>query len=131
MHDAHDAHDAHDRGNGAGAGGPVLEWAPFRLAPEADETALLAAADAVQREFLDHQPGFVRRELLRDDAGRWADVLTWTDAAAARAAMAAVGATATGRAYFALMTFGHGPAPDGGMLHLARVRAWPSAGAAA
>jgi hypothetical protein len=95
----------------------VVEWAPFRLADGVTDTQLLAASDRVHEEVLRHQPGFLRRELLRVDATQWADLVFWTDRAAADAVMAGAGAHPAFAAYFACM---HGAA-----LHFAhRVRVY-------
>ena len=104
--------------------GAMIEWAHFRLADGAEESALLAASEALQRDFLQRQPGFVRRELLRGADGRWADFVVWRDEASAAAALRAVESSAACHAYFRLM---QAPAdPDGthGVVHLARVRVY-------
>ena len=106
-------------------GGEAIELAPFRLRQGVTEDALLAAADAIQRDFLGRQPGFVRRELARGADGRWADVVYWADGAAAEAAMEKAGESAACRAYFELMTGANGGADPGeGLLLLRRVRAY-------
>lgn len=102
----------------------VIEWAPFRLAPGASEDALIAAAEAIQRGFLERQPGYVRRELLRGDDGRWVDLIVWRDDASAQAAMQAAESSERCAAYFALMTGIDSPDPGSGLLHLRRVREW-------
>ena len=104
--------------------GVVIEWAPFRLAPGASEAALLAAAESIQREFLERRPGYVRRELLRGDYGRWVDLIVWRDEASAQAAMQAAESSDSCRAYFGLMTGVDAPDPGSGLLHLRRVRAY-------
>jgi len=45
--------------------GAVIEWAPFRLREGVTESELLEASNAIQRNFLDGRPGFLRRELAR------------------------------------------------------------------
>jgi hypothetical protein len=50
-----------------------IEWAPFRLADGIDETTLLTASEALQREFISQQRGFIRRELLKGQANQWFD----------------------------------------------------------
>lgn len=113
------------RGEGDVPGdGVVVEWAPFRLAAGASEAALLEASDAIQRDFLRHQPGFVRRELLRGADGQWADVVVWADEPTATAAMGAAASSAACRAYFHLMAGGDSMDAATGVLHLHRVRAY-------
>ena len=105
--------------------GVVIEWAPFRLRDGVTEAELLAASDAIQREFLGRQPGFVRRELARGTGGLWADVVHWADGAAAEAAMATAATSPVCRTYFGLMVGAHGGAhPAEGLLHLGCVRAY-------
>jgi hypothetical protein len=104
--------------------GVVVEWAPFRLAAGADAAALLEASDAIQRDFLRRQPGFVRRELLRDEAGRWVDLVVWTDHASAMAAMNAAAASPACLAYFHLMEGGGDASAGTDVLHLRRIRAY-------
>ena len=108
------------------AGQGVIEWAPFRLADGAEEDALLAASEAIQREFLERQPGFVRRELLRGRDGQWVDLIVWTDEPSAMAAMGGVGSSPACRAYFHLMVGGDTMEAEGGVLHLHRVRVYES-----
>ena len=106
----------------AGAAELVVEWAPFRLAPGAEEPALLEASEALQRRFLDRREGFLRRDLLRGAGGQWADLVFWGDAASAKAASRAVGESAECLRYFSLMVPDDPDHPDGGMLHLRRVQ---------
>jgi hypothetical protein len=55
----------------------IIEFASFTLAPGVDESTLLAASDALQAEFLSHQKGFIRRDLVEVGNGKWADILYW------------------------------------------------------
>ena len=106
-------------------GGVVIEWAPFRLRAGVTEAELLEASEAIQREFLGRQPGFVRRELARGADGLWADVVHWADGAAAEAAMAAAATSSACRTYFELMAGANGGADPGeGLLLMQRVRAF-------
>ena len=104
----------------------VIEWAPFRLADGVSEAALLDASEALQRDFLRHQPGFLGRELLRGPDGQWADLVMWESRAAAEAILPAIGESAACHAYFALMQGADTADPGAGVLHLARVRRWPA-----
>ena len=110
--------------NNAPGEGAVVEWAPFRLAPGAEEGALLEASEALQRDFLRHQPGFVRRELLRDADGQWVDLIVWTDHRSAMAAMTAAASSTACHAYFHLMEGGDNMDAATGVLHLQRVRVY-------
>ena len=110
--------------------GVVVEWAPFRLAAGADEAALLAASEAVQRDFLQHQPGWLHRELLRGADGGWADLIFWKDEASATAAMSQAGSSPVCQTYFHLMEGGDSTDAGAGVLHLHRVRVYDAGGAA-
>lgn len=81
----------------------AVEWAPFTLAEDADEERLLRAAEALQKDFLSHQPGFIRRELLRSADGRWVDIVYWANTAAAEVAMRNAAESPSCHEYFHLM----------------------------
>jgi hypothetical protein len=100
--------------------GTVVEWAPWRLAPGVSESAVLDGSDALQRDFLSRQPGFVGRELLRGPDGQWVDLLYWEDQASADAAMRAASASPVCSLYFRLMA--DGGEAGAGVLHLQRVK---------
>lgn len=104
--------------------GTVIEWAPFRLADGVSEAALLEASEALQREFLQHQPGFLRRELLRGTDGEWVDLVAWKDRQSADAVMDAVRTSGVCHAYFRLMAGGDTMDPGEGVLHVQRVRVY-------
>lgn len=99
----------------------TIEWAPFTLADGVDEATLLAASEALQREFLSQQPGFVRRELLRGSGTQWVDLVYWASKEAAEAAMQHVAGSPVCHRYFALMAGADGDEPGAGVLHLAQV----------
>jgi hypothetical protein len=80
-----------------------VEWAPFELRSGASESDLIEAAEQLQNGFLELQPGFVRRELLRGDGRRWVDLIVWANRGDAERAAARVGASDACRAYFSLM----------------------------
>ena len=102
----------------------VIEWAPFRLASGATEASLLEASESLQREFLDRCAGFLRRELLCGTDGQWADLVYWSDEASAQAAARVVGDSPVCLRYFNLMVPHDAEHPEGGMLHLHRVRSY-------
>ncbi len=104
--------------------GVVVEWAPFRLASGIDEAALLEASEALQRDFLQRQPGFLRRELLRGADGQWVDLVHWRDEPSASAAMRAAGSSPVCHTYFHLMEGGDNMDAGTGVLHLHRARAY-------
>lgn len=55
----------------------TIEWAAFTLKNSVSETQLLSASDAMQREFLDQQHGFLKRDLLSFGDGQYADCVVW------------------------------------------------------
>lgn len=89
----------------------TVETARIRLRADAREADLIAASDRFQTAFLDQQPGFRRRELLRLGDRDYLDLVHWTDRAAADAAMVRAMTSPDCRAYFALMDM---DAPDSG-----------------
>lgn len=103
-------------------GAGVIEWAPFRTRDGVSEAQLLEAADALQREFLVAQRGFVRRELLRASDGSWVDLVYWTDADAAHAIMDAIATSAACQRYFALMQGADTADPAAGVSHFTVVK---------
>jgi hypothetical protein len=105
-------------------GVPVVEWAPFRLAAGVTEETLLEQSDALQRDFLEHQPGFLRRELLKGSDGEWVDLVVWADAESAEAVIAAARESATCHRYFGLMQGGENFDAGDAVAHYSRVRTW-------
>jgi hypothetical protein len=55
----------------------IIEFAPFRLAEGVDESTLFAASEALQEGFLRQQKGFIKRDLVKTEDGKWADILYW------------------------------------------------------
>jgi hypothetical protein len=104
------------------ATGPVIEWAPFRLADGVTEHELLVASETLQRDFVERQPGFIRRELLRGPDGDWVDLVHWEDEAAAQAVFSAAMESPVCAEYFRLMVMPETGDPGAGVLHLHRVR---------
>lgn len=81
----------------------IVETARIRLRDGAGEADLVRASDRFQQEFLDRQPGFVRRELLRLDARTYLDLIHWRDRAAADAVMALAMQSDACLRYFSVM----------------------------
>ena len=104
----------------------VIEWAPFRIAEGVTEEALLAASEALQRDFLASQRGFVHRELLRGADGQWVDLVHWENEAAANAAFTAAMESPHCAEYFKLLLLPEG-GPEAGVLHFHRVREYTAA----
>ena len=92
-------------------GGPVIEWASFRLKAGVEEEAMLAASETLQEQFLEPLPGYLGRETIRMDGG-YADLVRWASRAEADAAMSKAAESTACAAYFALMDFdGEADAP--------------------
>jgi hypothetical protein len=98
-------------------GGQVIELASFKLKDGVSEAALMEAAAAIQDEFLSRQEGFVRRELVKEAEGKFADIVLWTDLASAQAALANARTNAACDRYFALIEIDYAD-PDPGIKHL-------------
>lgn len=63
--------------------------APGRLKDGVSEAAMLAASDRFQNEFVVHHPGVLRRVLVADQAGGYADIVFFADEQAIAEVMAA------------------------------------------
>lgn len=81
----------------------TVEWAPFTLKEGVDESKLLEAAETLQKEFLSKQEGFLKRELLKGKANRWADILHWNTKEAAEKAMGNAMNSSVCHSYFQFM----------------------------
>jgi hypothetical protein len=92
---------------------PIVETAKIRLRSGVSEQQLLAASRRFQAEFLDQQPGFMKRELLRLDAGNYLDLVHWRSAEEAQAIMAHVPNSAACASYFSVMEMGNGDLTEG------------------
>lgn len=100
----------------------TIELAPFQVAPGVTEAELLEASEALQRDFLSHQDGFVRRELLRAKDGSWCDLVYWRDAASAERIMSVVAESTACHQYFSLMVGADPNDPAAGVQHFALKR---------
>jgi hypothetical protein len=101
----------------------VIEWAPFRMKPGVDETALLRSSEELQMQFLAKQRGFIRRELLRGGDGNYVDLVWWDSMDAAQAAMKAAAESPACNAYFSLMSLNESD-PSAGVLHFWSVQTY-------
>ncbi len=102
---------------------PIVETARIALAPGKTEADLVAASDAFQAAFLDHQPGFLRRELLKRDDREFLDLVHWDSRAAAEAMMAQAMTSEACGAYFAVMDMGAAD-PTAAVAHYASLAAY-------
>jgi hypothetical protein len=104
--------------------GMIIEWAPFRLKEGVTEAELLSRSEALQSEFLAHQDGFVRRELVRGRDGGWVDLVYWRDEAAAESVMRTAMESPTCHRYFALMDGADHADPGAGVLHFGILKSY-------
>ena len=109
--------------------GIAVEWAPFTLADGAEEERLLRASEALQKDFLGRQAGFIRRELLRGPNGQWVDIVHWESAEAAESAMRNVAESPVCQEYFHLMKAADHNDPAGGVTLFALRRSYERAAA--
>jgi hypothetical protein len=62
---------------------PCIEVALYTVKTEVEEAAFLVASDAAGEVYRGPK-GFVRRELLKSDDGKWVDRVYWRNRAVAR-----------------------------------------------
>ena len=82
--------------------GEVIELVTFRLKPDTDEAAFIAA-DGQSTAFLEQQSGFLAREVGLTATGEWADMVRWADLDAALRAAAAFNAAPETQAFNACL----------------------------
>lgn len=81
-----------------------IEWVEFQLRAGVTDAQFCAASDAFQTAFLDLQPGYQHRALVRlGTPGNFADCVHWTGVDDMEAAMDAGKAFPECQAYFALL----------------------------
>ncbi|MCI0554644.1 MAG: hypothetical protein L0287_27160 [Anaerolineae bacterium] len=102
----------------------VIEWAPFRLKEGADEAAFLSASEDLQRDFLNQQQGFVRRELVRAGNEQWADVVYWASRADAEEAVKHAMDYPACLRYFEMLSGADPDHPELDILHLNVIKSY-------
>ncbi|HEX5837850.1 MAG TPA: antibiotic biosynthesis monooxygenase [Anaerolineales bacterium] len=95
----------------------IIEFAPFKLAEGVDEPTFIAASDDLQENFLSQQEGFLRRDLVRNGDGTWADIAYWESRESVEQAMQKALDDPAALRYFQLMA-NNGQGEDGGQLML-------------
>lgn len=84
---------------------PHIEWVEFQVRTGVTEAQFLAVSDAFQTEFLDLQPGYLERTVVRlPSQGHYADLVHWSAATDMQAAMDASASFPACQAYFSLLT---------------------------
>ncbi|MEY1554347.1 hypothetical protein AB3Y40_01815 [Yoonia sp. R2331] len=81
----------------------ILELATITLADGKSEAELLRASEAFQSEFLDHQDGFLRRDMVRRADGTFTDIILWESRAKADAVFERAMQSEAAGGYFAHM----------------------------
>ncbi len=82
---------------------PITVLAPIKLAAGKTEADLLAASDRFQSEFCNHQPGLIRRELVRKSDGEYLDIVQFRSMEDAEAVIEKEKESAACHAFFAVM----------------------------
>ncbi len=95
---------------------PIVEMASFKLKPGADQSALIAASNTFQENFLKNAEGFLRRELLRLNDTEYLDLIHWRSEADAAAMMEQASRSPECASYFSVMDM-DGANPGGGVRH--------------
>lgn len=101
----------------------VVEWAPFKKLIHVADQQLIAAADALNLEFLARQRGFIKRELVKKSASEYADIIHWQSQADAQRAGLKVASCAVCLAYFELMD-GQAGESGAGFSYYATLKQW-------
>jgi hypothetical protein len=81
----------------------AIEVAPFALKPNVTEEQLLVASERLEREFLQHQSGYLGRATSRLANGRWADIVLWRSEEHAMAILPLIPQNDACAAYFSCM----------------------------
>jgi len=98
----------------------TVEWAPFKVSKQVSDQQLFDAANALENDFLNKQPGYLRRELLKGEDNNWVDLVYWSSPEQAQAASQSFMESTACQQYFALMTDTDGS----GVAHYAQMKKW-------
>jgi hypothetical protein len=96
----------------------IIEWAPFTLKEGFDEERLIEASNALQKDFLAAQPGYVSRELLKISDRQYVDMVRWESKELAEKAMTHAMESPACALYFQLMEMENIENPENGVTHL-------------
>lgn len=102
----------------------TIEWAPFEIADDVSDTNLIQASDRLQTEFVTKQPGFIRRELLKGQNGKWVDLVFWATPEDAEHAAKSAEHSESCHHYFQLMKAVDPKDPSVGILHFSHVKTY-------
>jgi hypothetical protein len=81
----------------------VIEIMRFRLPPDGDEAAFLAADRKVQEAFFYQQSGLIRRTTARGERGDWIIMVVWRSSADADACEARAERDELAHSFWALL----------------------------
>jgi hypothetical protein len=82
--------------------------APFKLATGKTEQDLLEASDIFQRDFVNGQPGVLRRELVRKGEGQYLDIIQFASRTDMEKIVELEKTSPVAHAYFAVLDFSNG-----------------------
>ena len=97
----------------------IVEVSQFRLVEGTDEEEFLRAAEETQAGYLQQQPGFQSRELLRADDGVWMDIVRFASLEAAQQAFQGFNGHPSARAFEAMLDVSNVT-----MSHWSQARSW-------
>lgn len=102
----------------------VIEFAPFQLAEGVDESTLFTASDVLQEGFLKQQKGFIKRDLVKIEDGKWADVLYWENRESVEHALKEAPNNPAALGYFQLMAHTEHEVSSSNMMLLSVARSY-------
>lgn len=108
----------------------AIEIAPFTLAEGVVETAMLAASERLEREFLRGTEGYLGRAVSQLAEGRWADIVLWRSPEHAAAVLPKIPESAACAAYFGCMVGADPADPTHGVSIFRAVRRYGALAAA-
>jgi hypothetical protein len=95
----------------------IIEFAPFELKEGTDAKALVAASENLQKEFLEKQKGFIKRELVKKSTSEYVDIVYWANKADADSAVENAMESSVCFSYFQLMKEADHHNPGAGVSH--------------
>ena len=101
--------------------GTVVELAPFFIKEGVLEKELLEASARVQTDFIEKQPGFIKRELLKKSDQEYLDIVYWQSEKAAKNAAEKAMQSEICHKFFQLMNLSN---PNGGLSHYQIVKSY-------
>lgn len=100
----------------------TVEWAPFDVLEGVSDAQLIEAANTIEQDFLSQQKGYIRRELLKGEQGKWVDLVYWSSPDLAHQAMEKASQSEACMQYFSLMAGVENA--ESGVAHYTRVSSW-------